>query len=64
MNTGVTTYVANSPFLGDATSGFYRTFYELNGDVYCGFVQKSGSLTPTNNYNKKARDSIQAALNF
>jgi len=65
VNTGVTTYVANSPlFLGDATSGTYRTFYELGGNVYVGSVQKSGALISTENYNTKARESIQAALNF
>lgn len=60
VSTGVTTYVANSAFPG----GFYRTFYELDKNVYVGALQKSGSLISLKNYNTKARESIQAALNF
>ncbi len=64
VNTGVTTFVATSPYLGDVVSGYYRTFYEINGDVYAGSLQKSGALAAVANYNTKARESIQAALTF
>jgi len=64
VSTGVPTYVANAPFSGTAAYGFYRTFYQLNGNVYAGSVQKSGAVNPLSNYNKQARESIQVALNF
>jgi len=64
VNTGVTTFVATSPYSGDVVSGNYRTFYEINGDVYAGSLYKSGALAIVANYNTKARESIQAALNF
>jgi hypothetical protein len=64
VNTGVTTFVATSPYFGDVVSGYYRTFYEINGDVYAGSLYKSGALVIVANYNTKARESIQAALNF
>ena len=62
VNTGVVTFVANSPYSGDVDSGYYRTFYEIKGDVYAGALQKSGALSATANYNTQARASIQAAL--
>ena len=62
VNTGVVTFVANSPYSGDVVSGYYRTFYEIKGDVYAGALQKSGALSATANYNTQARASIQAAL--
>lgn len=62
VNTGVTTFVATSRYFGDEVSGYYRTFYEINGNVYAGSLQKSGALSATANYNTQARASIQAAL--
>jgi len=60
VSTGVTTYVANSSFPGE----YFRTFYEFDGNVYAGALQKSGVTVPINTYNTQARDSIKAALTF
>jgi hypothetical protein len=40
---GVTTYVATNPVPNETTTGF-RTFYELNGNVYVGALIRSGTM--------------------
>lgn len=64
VNSGVRTYIANAPFFGDATSGFYRTFYERSDGVYAGQMQKSGATNVSTYYNAQARKSIVDALDF
>jgi hypothetical protein len=60
-------YVANDPTItfDGVSTNTYRTFYELNQKVYAGVLVKAGTPALFNNYyNKKARESIQAALTF
>jgi hypothetical protein len=40
---GINTYVATNPILNE-TGTRYRTFYELNGNVYVGVLLKDGSI--------------------
>lgn len=64
VNSGVRTYIASAPFIGDATSGLYRTFYERSDGVYAGQMQKSGASNVSTYYNAQARKSIVDALAF
>jgi hypothetical protein len=44
---GVNTYVATNPLSNSATT-LYRTFYELNGNVYSGTLAKNGTVSSFN----------------
>lgn len=59
-------YVANDPItVNGVSAGSYRTFYEITQKVYAGVLIKAGTPASLGNYyNKKARESIQAALTF
>ena len=63
----VKVYVAKDPRYAATTGSVasYVTFYELNGNVYSGTMEKAGSVqTNSRHYNAQARASIQAALTF
>lgn len=59
-------YVANAPItVNGVPTNAYRTFYEVNQKVYAGLLGMAGTpVSVSNYYNKKARESIQAALTF
>ena len=64
---GVNVYVAKDPLYAATTSSAasYLVFYELNGNVYSGTLEKAGSVvTYFGSYNAQARASIKAALTF
>lgn len=46
---GVTTYVA-SAVLPNSTTSVYRTYYEINGNVYAGGLIKAGTVLGGSNY--------------
>ena len=59
---GVNTYVANAPVSGQV---FYMVFFELNGNVYEGFLYKANtSVNDCTKMNQAAALSIQVALTF
>ena len=46
---GITTYLANDPLTNSATT-MYQTYYELNGNVYVGYLIKNGTVLGGSSY--------------
>jgi hypothetical protein len=62
---GVNTFVSSSPINNAATSP-YRTYYDINGNVYIGYLYKAGTVQSNsiNRLNGPAIQSIRSALTF
>ncbi len=60
---GVTTYVASAP-LSDLTTPTYRTYYNLNGNVYAGVLIKAGTIEGGNPFPVAIPGSAGFTVNF